>query len=103
MNSTAILAAFCLAHGGELEHRLPDGARVDCLTATHAWEIDPSEKWAEAIGQALYYAVATDRTPGIVLVVDTPTGCRHLKRLWAALAPVSVPVQVEVAGDQAKC
>lgn len=42
--------------------------RVDCLSPTHAIEIDFSAKWAEAIGQALVYAATADRRPGIILV-----------------------------------
>ena len=39
------------------EYRFPDGTRADCISATHAIEVDFSEKWAEAIGQALHYAL----------------------------------------------
>ncbi|MET4686265.1 hypothetical protein [Sinorhizobium fredii] len=32
----------------------PDGTRTDCISDTHAIEVDFSKKWAEAIGQALH-------------------------------------------------
>src|SRR5687768_10670975 len=54
--------------GMELEHVLPDGARVDCLSDTHAIEVDFSEKWAEGLGQALYYAARTGKVPAIILI-----------------------------------
>ena len=41
---------------GEIEVRLPDRTRVDCLTNEYAIEYDFSNKWAEAIGQALHVA-----------------------------------------------
>ncbi|MCA1442677.1 hypothetical protein I6F07_21125 [Ensifer sp. IC4062] len=37
----------------------PDGTRTDCISATHAIEVEFSNKWAEAIGQALHYALWT--------------------------------------------
>lgn len=55
--------------GGQAEHRLPDGSRVDVLTETTAWEIDWAEKHPEAVGQALFYAISTNKRPGIVLLM----------------------------------
>jgi hypothetical protein len=52
------------------EVRLWDSTRVDLLNAEYAIEVDWPEKWAEAIGQSLYYAALTDRKPGIILLVD---------------------------------
>ncbi len=37
----------------------PDNSRTDCISATHAIEVDFSTKWAEAIGQALHYSLWT--------------------------------------------
>ena len=36
---------------------MPDGARCDILTETHAIEVDFADKWAEAFGQSLNYAM----------------------------------------------
>lgn len=55
---------------GEIEHRLYDGTRVDCLTDEYAKEYDFCHKWAESAGQALYYADITGKKPGIVLICD---------------------------------
>jgi hypothetical protein len=55
--------------GGESEYRLSDGSRVDILTHQYAIEIDYAYKWAEAIGQSLYYAEMSEREPGIVLIL----------------------------------
>ena len=43
--------------GGTTEVTLPDGTRCDILTDTHAIEVDFADKWAEAIGQSLNYAI----------------------------------------------
>lgn len=62
--------AWCSANKGSLEVILPDGARVDCVTSTHAIEFDFAPKWGESIGQALYYGVAMNKQPGIVLIME---------------------------------
>ncbi len=54
--------------GGVPEYRTFDGSRVDVLTDTHAWEVEWMKKWQEAPGQALYYAAATNRKPGVLLL-----------------------------------
>ena len=61
---------WCDAHCGTREVILSDRARVDCVTATHAIEFDFAPKWAESIGQALYYGYALNKKPGIVLIIE---------------------------------
>ena len=66
---SAVLAEYV---GGEAEHRLPAGGRVDVLDDQTAWEVEWTAKWPESVGQAVYYGIATDRQPGIWLL--TPPG-----------------------------
>ena len=66
---------------GKIEHVLSDRTRVDCLSETHAIEYDWGKKWAEAIGQSLYYSAMTGKKAGIVLIVNPRTKDRYLKRL----------------------
>lgn len=61
---------WCEERGGEIEYALDDYTRVDCLLSDYAIEFDFAKKWAEAIGQALYYGIKTDRKPGIVLIIE---------------------------------
>ena len=61
---------WCNAHCGSMEVILRDKARVDCVTKTHAIEFDFAPKWAESIGQALYYGRVLHKTPGIVLIIE---------------------------------
>ena len=61
---------WCDKNCGTTEFILPDKARVDCVTATHAIEFDFASKWAESIGQALYYAEILQKEPGIVLIIE---------------------------------
>ena len=72
---------WCDQAKGEVEYRLPDKTRVDCLTSTHAVEHDFGTKWAEAIGQALFYSLSTGRRSGIVLIIDKEKGWRYWIRL----------------------
>lgn len=67
---------------GQTEYVLTDGARVDCLTETHAIEFDFGYKWAECYGQAMYYAVMTQKRPGCVLIMqEGKASPAHLIRL----------------------
>ncbi len=61
---------WCTKHNGKLEVVLPDKARVDCVTDTHAIEFDFAKKWGESIGQALYYATILNKQAGIVLIME---------------------------------
>lgn len=76
-------AVWCAEHDGTTEYLLPDDTRVDCLTNDFAIEFDFAVKWAESIGQALYYALRTDRTPGVVLILERQADRRYLKRIEA--------------------
>jgi len=67
---------WCAGHGTDsvTEYRLRDATRVDCMAQIdgvfYAIEFDFADKWAEAIGQALYYARMTKRKPAVVLIVE---------------------------------
>lgn len=62
-------AALAEQLGGVAEHRLPDGSRVDILTDAEAIEVEWSDKWPEAIGQAIFYGLATGRSPSVYLLL----------------------------------
>ncbi len=69
-----------IACNGVREYRLDDGSRVDCLTKDYAIEYDFASKWAEAIGQALYYAEKTGKKPAIVLILKNEKQKKHLPK-----------------------
>lgn len=107
--SLVMIPAFCCAHdmpekfyqdkwcneyGGITEYRLQDGAKVDCLTDTHAVEFDFALKWAEAIGQALFYSAVTGKRAGIVLILEDDEDVRHLIRLRTTILYNSLPIDV---------
>lgn len=72
---------ICGAAGWRMEQHMPNGTRADCVSETHAWEIDFAHKWAEALGQSLNYAAETGKTPGIILICKRGTEARCLT--WA--------------------
>ncbi len=72
---------WCRADFGVKEHVLPDLARVDCLTKEYAIEFDFAKKWAESVGQALYYGKETNRQPAVVLILDKPEDMKYVNRI----------------------
>jgi len=86
--------AWCQRRGGRVEYRLPDGTRVDCLTDKYAVEVEYAPKWAEAVGQSLYYAsYFPNRLPAIALIVDQRSG-RYVRRLIRTLRTYDLPIRV---------
>lgn len=74
--------AWCKKHNGILEYQLNDKARVDCLTERYAVEVDFAQKWAECIGQSLYYGISTNRKPAALLIMENgEKDIKYLKRL----------------------
>lgn len=78
--------AWCSARSGQMEYVLNDKTRIDCLLPTMAVEFDFANKWAECIGQALYYGQKTGRTPACVLIMEHPEkDQKYLRRLRYAV------------------
>ncbi len=73
--------AWCKKMGGETEVVLDDRTRVDCITSEYAVEVDFAPKWAESVGQSLYYALKTGRKPGVLLILEKPGDERYLQRI----------------------
>ncbi len=80
---------WCLMHNGEAEVVLDDMTRVDCLTDEYAVEADFARKWAESIGQSLYYADMTDRKPAVLLIVE-PGDSRFVARFHNAAKELGI-------------
>ena len=73
---------LCNELDGVMEQSLLDRTRIDCLTDEYAIEVDFSKKWAESVGQSLYYAEMTQKKPAVGLIVrDNKKDRRHMKRL----------------------
>jgi hypothetical protein len=65
---------------------------VDCLTKEYAVEVEYAPKWAESIGQSLYYAQSTGRKPGVVVIVRHESDERFLKRLRAVAREQAIKI-----------
>ena len=72
---------WCTADFGRKEAVLWDMTRVDCLSKDYAIEFDFAKKWAESVGQALYYSKMTGKAPAIVLILNNITDYRYVKRV----------------------
>ena len=72
---------WCTSDFGRKEAILWDLTRVDCLAKDYAIEFDFAKKWAESIGQALYYAKMTGKSPAVVLILTSPIDYRYVKRV----------------------
>ena len=65
---------------------------MDCLTREYAVEVEYAPKWAESIGQALYYAQSTGRKPGVLMIMQNDKDERFLKRLRAVAKEQGIKV-----------
>lgn len=72
---------WCNINNGIQEYKLDDDTRIDCLTNEYAIEFDFAKKWAESVGQSLYYANKTNKKAGVVLILEDSKDSRYLKRL----------------------
>lgn len=83
---------WCAEHGGQAEVVLAEQTRADCITATHAIEFDFGKKWAEAIGQALYYSLQTGKRAGVVLILNGPKDRKYWIRLNSTIQHCNLPI-----------
>jgi hypothetical protein len=74
----------------EVEVVLGDKSRVDCLGEDYAVEVDYSHKWAECIGQALWYAHTEEKVPVCVLLMDERSRPAHITRFLGATRDINI-------------
>lgn len=87
-------AYICDQLGGEVEHRLEGGERVDCLTEDYAIEVDFAPKWAESIGQSLFYASETGTAPAVVLIIEEEKYKKHPEHIDAVNSAFELGIKV---------
>lgn len=92
--------SWCAEAGGQTEVKFEDGTRCDCLTADHAIEFDFGSKWAESIGQALYYSLQTGKRAGIVLILETQDDYRYWLRLNSTIMHHNLPIDTWKMGPE---
>lgn len=83
---------WCDEQKGKAEVVLPDQTRCDCLTDKNAIEFDFGKKWAEAIGQSLYYSLQTGKRAGVVLILEEPKDYKYFIRLNSTIQHFNLPI-----------
>jgi len=66
---------------GFTEVVLPDKTRVDCIYNGYAIEFDWAKKWAESVGQSLYYAKITGLKPAVAIIMKSEADEKYIKRI----------------------
>lgn len=89
----------CACAGMEMEVRLPGGARADCVSDTHATEVESYSDWAEGIGQALHYGAETGKTPQLIMFCKTDDCLKESLRLESTIAAFDLPIEVVDAAE----
>jgi len=80
---------------GQREVTVPSG-RVDILTEKYAIEVERASKWKNAIGQALWYGLQTDRQAGIVILVLKPQEYKYFQMLNSTLQYAGIADKIKV-------
>lgn len=75
---------------GIIEYQLPDRTRVDCLTDEYAIEYDWAKKWAESIGQAMYYSKMTGKKPAVAIIIRDPYERIYIERIKKANPDIKI-------------
>lgn len=84
---------WCARVGGLMEVVLADKTRCDCLTETHAIEVDFAGKW-EAVEQALHYARMTGKKAGIVFICRKAGDQRKVQRTQENINIYKLPITI---------
>jgi hypothetical protein len=93
---------LCSEYNGKVEVVLVDKNRADCVTNTHAIEFDYGDKWAESIGQALYYAIYTQNRASIVMILEEESERKYWKRLKVIINHFRLPIDIWTTGVASK-
>lgn len=80
---------------GQTEVPVENG-RVDIVTSTHAIEVERASNWKHSIGQCLWYALQTNKEPGIILIMESIADRKHGIRLQSALDYAGLGAKVKV-------
>jgi hypothetical protein len=70
------------------------------LTSTHSIEFDFGKKWADAIGQSLYYSLQTGKKAGIVLILENPKDRKFWIRLNSTIQHFQLPIKTWSVGNR---
>lgn len=83
---------WCSEKAGLSEVVLPDQTRCDCIISEHAVEVEFADKWAEAIGQSLFYSLQTGKKAGIYLIMEDEKDRKYWIRLNSTIQHFNLPI-----------
>ena len=81
MKEAYYVSQWCSDDFGKREFVLWDNTRVDCLTKDYAIEFDFAKKWAESIGQSLYYSKMTGKKPAVAIIMTSFKDEKYIDRI----------------------
>jgi hypothetical protein len=84
----------CDLVNGVTEVRNDDSTRVDCLTKAEAIEYDHAKKWAECLGQALYYGAKQRKKPHCLLIGSKEDYDKYSKRIEFVIKYYNLPLKI---------
>ena len=73
-------ATDCKIRGGKTEVVIK-GGRIDCETKHFVIEYDFADKWAECLGQALFYSAAKDKFGICSLILESKKDFKYIDKL----------------------
>ena len=84
----------CACEGLKQEVRTKASTYVDCVSDTHAIEIEATQDWAEAIGQSLHYAVETGKRAKVLFFCEREDSVclRHRLTFESTIAAHNLPI-----------
>jgi len=93
---TEIVKKIAPKYNSKVEVRLWDDSRCDMVGKEIAWEVDWAKKWAEGVGQALYYSILLNKKPGVVLLTyDRKKDQKYIYRAQTVCAKYGIRLEIE--------
>jgi len=91
----------CACTGMELEVPTGIGTRIDCLSETHAIEVEALQDWIESIGQSLHYAARSNRKAKVLFFCEQEQGAcnRHWLAFQETVSQFDLPIESEMVSD----
>lgn len=72
------------------------GGRADIVNEEYAIEVEWANHWKNSVGQALWYGLQTNKTPGIVLIMKDINDRKYGIMLQSALDYAGISDQIKV-------
>lgn len=81
--------------GGQREVSVNSG-RIDLVSGDTAFEVEWASNWKESIGQSLWYALQSNKKPGIILILRKKKDYKYFIQLNTALEYAGLQDKIKV-------